>query len=221
MAAGRSDVRPAEILATATCQDWLEVAVTSCLGVVLTQDGPTAMTLPGILVDATLVGSSGFRAETGKSVTLSLETYGDDWSPASGEDRGQPVVALPGSGAEPTELLLTGVVLPFVRPCPLGGWVLDVDGVPIHVATSHPDSPPAAGQWVRFRGTVSVADGYVEDEVQGALRRPMARPWLVQRIVRLKPLTGGGRRLVRPETVTSIRNIADSSSHLIDLRAPA
>ncbi|GIE84420.1 hypothetical protein [Actinoplanes regularis] len=168
-----------------------------------------------------LVGSSDFRAEAGSRATLSLETYGDSWSPASDEDPRQPVVALPGSAVEPTELLLTGIVLPFLRSCPLGGWVLEVDGVPIHVGTSHPDSPPDAGGWVRFRGRVSVADGYVEDEVQAALRRPTARSWLVRSIVRLKPSASGRRRIFRPETVPSIKRTTDASSYLLDLCAPA
>ncbi|GIF08555.1 hypothetical protein [Actinoplanes siamensis] len=182
----------------------------------LSQNDRNALTLPGVLVTAGLVGSSDFRAQVGGRTVLTLEAHGDHWAP--GEDLNPSVTALPRSSAGPTELLLTGIALPFVRTCPLGGWVLDVDGVPIHVGTSYPDPPPAAGQRVRFRGTVEVADGYVADEVQAALRRPTDRSWLVQRIVRLKPVTGGGQRTVRPEPITSIRHTADSSSYLIDLR---
>ncbi|BCY11724.1 hypothetical protein L3i22_068120 [Actinoplanes sp. L3-i22] len=168
--------------------------------------------LSGVLVAAELVGSSGFRAETGKWTTLSLESYGARWSPAS--DRAA-------SAVEPTELLLTGVLLPFARPCLLGGWVLDVDGVPIHVGASPPDAPlPRPGQRVEVRGPVGVADDYVVDEVQRALQRRTAREWLVRRIVRHRPFTAGGVRRIRPEVVPSIRHTADTSSYLIDLRAP-
>ena len=200
---------------------------------------PTDISLPGVLVGADLVGSSDFQAQTGSRVSLALEAYCYDWADASEEHRQHPVIHRAAPFEPQDKLLLTGVVLPLSRPCELGGWVLDLAGIPIHVTNAQdrsgssvlaaPDennprsqshyASPVPGTWVRIEGTVSIADDYVVDEVEQSLQRPVERPWLVQRIVRLVPLPGRGKREFRAQPAQSIHHTRDASSYLVDLAA--
>ena len=162
----------------------------------------------------------------------------DDLPDANEEAR----VAVDGRAFSVDELVLTGVAVPFERSCQLGGWVLEIAGVPVyvteasgaagrHVVTgvndrhpgSDPEEPfPDRGAWVRVRGTVTVADDYEVDEVEQALQRSMQRPWRVQRIVRLSPPGHrGGTLRTDPRQVEAIRHTGDASSYLIDLVGPA
>jgi hypothetical protein len=187
--------------------------------------------LPGVLVPGELVGSSGFRAHVGARVPMALEAYCRFRVPASEQDRRGPAAG-PSPGAD---LLLTGVSVPFVRVCRLGGWMLEIAGIPLHVTEasatpgltvitgvndretgSDPAEPfPAPHTWVRARATVSVAADHVVGEVEPALGRKVERPWLVERIVRLAPAGRGSG-----QQVESIRHTAEVSSYLLDLVTP-
>ncbi len=128
------------------------------------------MKLSGVLVTPDLVGSSGFRAWVGAVLPLALEIH--PWQP----------------GHHGAESELTGVAVPFERDCPLGGWVLEVAGVAFHVTEASDRDP---GSVARVRGAVSVADGYLVDELERALGRSVERHWRVERIVRLAPARPG------------------------------
>ncbi|MBG0569313.1 hypothetical protein [Actinoplanes aureus] len=198
--------------------------------------------LPRVLVSADLVGSSGFRAQVGAEVSLALEIYCRHRVRALDQEP-RPAPARRRAGGESAdELVLTGVAVPFERTCPLGGWVLDVAGIPTYIIEaseapgpnvipgindrdpdSDPEEPfPNRGAWVQVRGNVSVADGYVVDEIEQALQRSVERPWLVERIVRLVPAGYGHRTLhTHPQQVEEIRHTGDTSSYLLDLVTPA
>ncbi|WP_127551969.1 hypothetical protein [Actinoplanes sp. OR16] len=140
-------------------------------------------------VFAEAVASDGFRAQTGREVTLALSAYC--------------LYRRRDGAAEPGEL--DGVVVPPVRESMFGGWVFTTGGVPFHVlessfppdpprrqpgdhhrlAGSDPEEPvPAAGSRVRMRAGLSVADGFVADEVRDGWGIDLDRTWLVERIVR-------------------------------------
>jgi hypothetical protein len=178
----------------------------------------------GVLVGAALVGSSGFRARLGHSVTLGLQVH----------CRHRRFVVSSGERADPPpdgEVGLTGIALPPAVSV-LGGWVLNAGGVPVHVdeapagpspgvvaglndrrAGSDPAEPlPEAGAWVRVYGPVSVADDYEVEDAEQAWRIPMRRPWLVRRIVR-RTLAG---RVFETEAIV---HTGDTSDYLIDLVA--
>jgi hypothetical protein len=100
--------------------------------------------LPGVLVPAELVGGSEFRARVGAQMPLALAAYCRYRVPASEQDRRGPAAA-PAPGAE---LLLTGTAVPFVRACRLGGWMLELAGIPIHVT----EAPAPTGPTVSTAG---------------------------------------------------------------------
>ncbi|MFC4069047.1 hypothetical protein [Actinoplanes subglobosus] len=150
------------------------------------------------------------------SVTLTAHSY--RWDHVAEGDRRPEVVRATSSSDQQAEIFLTGVVLPLNGTSELGGWVLDLAGVPIHVtAQDETEAAPDAGTWVRLRGTVSVADDYVVDELEPALRRPMAYRWRVQAITRLVPTGGHGERRFRAQPAEAIVRTAEASGYLVDL----
>jgi hypothetical protein len=193
-------------------------ASSAAMGASMANPPPATLSLPGVLVAADLVGSAGFRTQVGDKISVALEAYSYHWASASDEERDQPVLPETSGSDHHTELLLTGVVLPLARPCELGGWVLDLGGVPIHVTDDQNghEAGPAAGTWVRIRGTLNVADDYVVDEVERALQRTLTHPWLVKRIVRLIPY-GYGEAKFHSQYTESIDHTGDASSYLLDL----
>ncbi|MEU4619396.1 hypothetical protein AB0G04_05345 [Actinoplanes sp. NPDC023801] len=187
--------------------------------------GADVLVFGGVLVHAALVGSSGFRARVGEKVTLGLQVYCRRRSlVVAPQERDEPVQPGPAG-----ELGLTGIVLPHAASM-LGGWVLEVAGIPVHVeeapagrapgvivgrndrrAASDPVEPlPGAGTWVRVTGPVSVADDYETEDAEQAWLMPMRRPWLVRRIVRRTP---AGQAL----EAGAIVHTGDTSDYLIDL----
>ncbi|GAA2861246.1 hypothetical protein Acy02nite_57720 [Actinoplanes cyaneus] len=185
--------------------------------------------LSGVLVTSDLVASSDFRARVGAETPLALEVYCrhrvqvGDHEPA-GADRGPD-----------GEFVLTGVAVAVDPSCPLGGWVLEVDGIPFYVVESSagrgagvvpgvndrlpgsdPEKPvPEQGARVRVRGSVSVADGYVAHDIGQALGRDIERLWRVRRIARL-PRHGRGE----PQQVPEISYPGGHHDYLLDLAAP-
>ncbi|MBG0566455.1 hypothetical protein [Actinoplanes aureus] len=159
-------------------------------------------------------------------MTLALEAYCRHRTAISEQDHHTEPVQPPPPAAPAGELALTGTAVPAVELGWLGGWLFEVAGIPLHVteasagpgviagvndreAGSDPaEPPPAPGTRVHMRAVVSVADGYVVDEVEQAWNRPMTRPWLVQRIVRLRP----ARR--------SVAHTGVNNDYLIDLASP-
>lgn len=179
---------------------------------------PANLSLPDVLVASDLVGSSGFRARVGGEVSVTLTAHSYHWEHVPEGDSRPWVVQGASSTGLPAEMVLTGVVLPLTGTPELGGWVLDLAGVPIHVtAQDEGAAAPDPGTWVRLRGTVSVADDYIVDEVEPALRRPMAHRWRVQAITRLVPTGGQGERTLRAQPAEAIDRTADSSAYLVDL----
>ncbi|MCM4076624.1 hypothetical protein [Paractinoplanes hotanensis] len=200
-----------------------------------------SLIVPRVLVGPGLVGSSDFRTKLDAEVLLALEIYCRHRVHVSDQGGHQASVSRSADVGSTDELILTGVAVPFEGPCRLGGWVLQVAGIPVHVTeasatagpgviagindrdpASDPEEPiPDRGAWVRVRGNVSVADGYVVDEVEQALQRSVQRLWRVHRIVRLVP-TGyrNGMQHTRPQEVEAIRHTRDASSYLLDLVAP-
>lgn len=194
--------------------------------------------LPGVFVAPELVGSSDFRTSVGAEVPLALEIYCRHRAYVSRQDGNHTPVRRSAGAASTAELMLTGVAIAFESTCQLGGWMLEVAGIPVYVTEapatagpkviagvndgapdSDPEEPfPDPGAWVRVRGSVSVADDYVVDEVERASQRSMQRLWRVQRIVRLAP-TGYeiGSQLTEPQPVEAVRNTGDPSSYLLDL----
>jgi len=195
--------------------------------------------MPGVFVAPGLVGSSGFRTKLDAEVLLALEIYCRHRVRASDHDSRQAPVSRAADAGSTDELILTGVAVPFEGTCRLGGWMLQVADIPVHVTeatagpgviagvndrdpASDPEEPvPDRGAWVRVRGNVSVADGYVVDEVEQASQRSVQRLWRVQRIVRLVPAGyRSGMRHTYPQQVEAVRHTRDSSSYLLDLVAP-
>jgi hypothetical protein len=176
--------------------------------------------LPGVLVATHLVGSSDFRTRVGAVMPLALEVYSRHRTPARDDDRRRPVLRRTSGTGSPDTFDLTGVVVPFAETCRLGGWVAEVAGVPFFVTEADHDpgvgpEGPQPGSWVRVRGEIYVADDYVVDEVEEALRQGVRRLWQVRRIIRSVPVDGG--RGARPREVAEIRHTGDVSSYLIDL----
>ena len=194
------------------------------------------MVLHGVFVAPGLVGSSDFRTEVGAEVPLALEIYCRHRVRVSEQEGRRTPVSRPADAG----LVLTGVAVPFEDTCRLGGWMLEVADIPVHVTeasaapgpgviagvndrdpASDPAEPfPERGAWVRVRGAVGVADGYVVDEVEHASQRSVQRLWRVQRIVRLAPTGyGNGRPRTSPRQVEAIRHTGDDSGYLLDLVA--
>ncbi|WP_213005743.1 hypothetical protein [Paractinoplanes toevensis] len=199
-----------------------------------------SLILPGVLVAPGLVESSDFRTEVGTEVPLALEIYCRHRARVSNQEGRQAPVRRSADAGTADELILTGVAVPFASTCRLGGWLLEVVGIPVYVTEatagpgviagvndrdpdSDPEEPlPDRGAWVRVRGSVSVADGYVVDEVERASQRSVQRLWRVQRIERLMPTDyRSGNRRAYPQQVEAVRHTGDSSSYLLDLVAAA
>lgn len=188
-----------------------------------------SLLLPGVLVPATLVGSSGFHARVGERVALALDVYCRHRTNISGQDPRQEPASRSASAEPDGELVLTGLAVPINEPGWLGGWVLDVSGMLVHVteaepgpgdiagyddrdSESDPGQPaPAPGTWVRVRGVVSVADDYVADEAEQQWQLRLTREWTVQRI----------RTTDAPDSVIEeITRTRRPVSYLIDLVTP-
>jgi len=194
--------------------------------------------LPGVFVAPDLVGSSDFRTEVGAEVPLALEIHCRHRASASRRDGRRAPVRRAADAGSTDGLILTGLAVPFPGPCRLGGWLLDVAGIPFYVteassaaepfviagvndrdpASDSAEPTPDRGAWVRVRGDVSVADGYVVDEVERASQRSVQHLWRVQRIVRLVP-TGSrsGMQRTCSQQMDAIRHTGDASSYLLDL----
>jgi hypothetical protein len=102
--------------------------------------------------------------------------------------------------------VVTGVAVRFPVEPQLGGWVLEVAGIPIWVVDDAGPGPQPGG-WVRVRGVVGVCDGYEVEELEQALRRGVERPWRVQRVVRMRHYAGGRAEAGADEVAAALRRL--------------